>query len=148
MPVACATPATDTTTAPETRNRTVTGRRGLGPEDHPIGGVTVIARIVHVPIGREARVDEACEHRQLVLARPVPPLVAIGSAHDRVVVEGLRGAVPHPTSHCVGRARRPGVGAHPFTAPEVMPATIWRWKKMYMISGGIVMSSTSANSRL
>ena len=28
-----------------------------------------------------------------------------------------------------------------------MPETIWRWKKMNMISGGMVMSSTSVNSR-
>ena len=32
-------------------------------------------------------------------------------------------------------------------APEVMPATIWRLKKMYMISGGIVMSRMSVKSR-
>ncbi len=37
--------------------------------------------------------------------------------------------------------------AQPLTAPAVMPETIWRWKKMNMMSGGIVMNSTSANSR-
>ncbi len=39
-------------------------------------------------------------------------------------------------------------GGQPLTAPDVMPATIWRWKKMYMISGGIVISRMFANSRL
>ena len=28
-----------------------------------------------------------------------------------------------------------------------MPDTIWRWKKMNMISGGMVISRTSVNSR-
>ncbi|SMH44521.1 hypothetical protein SAMN06295885_2373 [Rathayibacter oskolensis] len=35
----------------------------------------------------------------------------------------------------------------PLTAPEVIPATIWRLKKMYITSGGIVISSTSMKSR-
>ena len=54
------------------------------------------------------------------------------------------------------RARRPGAGErrpldderHPLTAPAVRPDTIWRWKNMNTISGGIVISRTSANSRL
>lgn len=33
------------------------------------------------------------------------------------------------------------------TAPLVMPATICFWKKMYMISGGIVMSRMLVKSR-
>ena len=36
----------------------------------------------------------------------------------------------------------------PLTAPLVMPATICRLKKMYMISGGIVTSRMYMNSRL
>ena len=38
--------------------------------------------------------------------------------------------------------------AYPFTAPAVMPATIWRLKKMNTISGGIVTSRMFMNSRL
>jgi hypothetical protein len=38
-------------------------------------------------------------------------------------------------------------GAQPLMAPEVMPATIWRLKKTYMTSGGIVMSRMFVNSR-
>lgn len=38
--------------------------------------------------------------------------------------------------------------AQPFTAPEVIPATIWRLKKMNMMSGGMVMSRMSMKSRL
>lgn len=35
----------------------------------------------------------------------------------------------------------------PLIAPDVMPAMICRWKKMYMINGGIVMMMTSAKSK-
>ena len=35
----------------------------------------------------------------------------------------------------------------PLTAPAVRPEASWRWKKMNMISGGIVIRRTSANSR-
>src|SRR5690349_21176231 len=35
----------------------------------------------------------------------------------------------------------------PFTAPAVMPETICRWKNINMISGGIVIITTSANSK-
>ncbi len=38
-------------------------------------------------------------------------------------------------------------GAHPLIAPAVSPATILRLKNMNMISGGMVMSRTSMNSR-
>ena len=44
-----------------------------------------------------------------------------------------------------------GLGEHlhqPFTAPAVMPATIFRLKKMNMISGGMVISTMFMNSRL
>ena len=40
------------------------------------------------------------------------------------------------------------IGSQPLTAPAVMPETIWRWKNMNMISGGIVISRMSMNSRL
>ena len=40
------------------------------------------------------------------------------------------------------------VTAYPLTAPEVMPATICRLKKIYRIRGGIVISRMSMNSRL
>ncbi|CAG0943758.1 hypothetical protein ANRL1_01463 [Anaerolineae bacterium] len=39
------------------------------------------------------------------------------------------------------------VTIHPLIAPEVKPATICRWKNMNMISGGMVITSTLANSR-
>lgn len=37
--------------------------------------------------------------------------------------------------------------AHPFTAPEVIPVTICLLKKMYMMSGGIVIRTMFVNSR-
>lgn len=46
-----------------------------------------------------------------------------------------------------GTAWLPDGSAQPLTAPDVMPATIWRLKKMYITSGGMVMSSTSMKSR-
>ena len=52
---------------------------------------------------------------------------------------GSAGRIPRSS----GDARR----VSPLTAPLVMPATICRLKKMYMISGGIVMSRMSVNSR-
>ena len=36
----------------------------------------------------------------------------------------------------------------PLTEPAVMPETIWRWKNMKRISGGMVTSRMSMNSRL
>ena len=39
-------------------------------------------------------------------------------------------------------------GGQPLTEPAVMPETIWRWKNMKRISGGIVTSRMSMNSRL
>jgi hypothetical protein len=58
------------------------------------------------------------------------------------------GPRPHGEDTVGDLAAQPVDGErHPFTAPAAIPDTIWRWKKMNMTSGGIVISSTSANSR-
>ena len=136
------------TTVPETRNAHLRGirrhrrerhamrRRGRGCAGSARAGWRRTPRRRGGPAGR---------------ARTGPgrtPTPSRWPAARLAVVERLRRALPHPPPHGVGRAGRDRVRVHPFTAPEVMPATICRWKRMYMISGGIVMSSTSAKSRL
>src|SRR6185369_590193 len=76
-------------------------------------------------------------------------------ADDSDTGRDLRSELGHPDRRGIGLARR--AVAHgvlqrsgvrqPFTAPAVMPDTIWRWKKMNRMRGGMVMSNTSANSR-
>jgi hypothetical protein len=84
--------------------------------------------------------------------------VARDLAHRRAVVPGSREMLERTFEDLVTfrepfgvraapRRRDLGFGAQPFTAPEVSPSTICRLKKMYMISGGIVMSRMSVNSR-
>ncbi len=46
-----------------------------------------------------------------------------------------------------GGGRGPARHDQPLTEPAVVPDTICRWKKMNRTSGGMVISSTSANSR-
>ena len=45
------------------------------------------------------------------------------------------------------RQSRWSQSAHPLTAPAASPETIFRLKKMNMISGGMVIKSTSMKSR-
>ena len=107
----------------------------------------MVARIVHVAIGGEPLVDQSHEQPELVLVASVDPAQGVGARHHVGVGERLRRSRADALAHLRRRPRRRLARVHPFTAPDVMPATIWRWKKMYMISGGIVMSSTFANSR-
>src|SRR4051812_23732934 len=85
--------------------------------------------------------DTAVEH----------PLTATRSPGDRVPLDEravLRVNFHSPTAATAVAASGHCTPRQPLTAPEVMPATICRLKNRYMISGGIVISRMSMNSRV
>ena len=80
-------------------------------------------------------------HRQPGARRPRSRRSRIGAA-PRCQVQAPSRRCSKPTS------MTEGIPPQPLTAPAVMPETICRWKNRNMTRGGIVIRTTSANSRL
>ncbi len=66
-----------------------------------------------------------------------------GAGHVCTDHLGLTAATSSPTTSSPASER----WSQPLTAPEVIPATICRLKKMYITSGGIVINKMLVNSR-